>query len=168
MSNQQAMTDITYIDASHALQRAYSPVRCSYGTSVFDRRVSSGCNPHDMMVQDSYNRQFFDRTLRKLGQQLCRLRWADEAVDVNYILNEIMPSDMNRNFALQCLQTWSERNLGVGAYSVGAWSKRISTPTGQLYRRSVKIKTALQNQMNECYAISDDYLTSNGLIKDAS
>jgi len=157
------MTDITYIDASHALQRAYSPVRCSYGTSVLNRTVSSGYNYHDGVVQDSYNRQFFDRTFTKIGQQLCRLRWADEAVDVNYILDEIMPSDMNRDFALQCLQTWSERNLNVGSYSVGAWSKRISTPTGQLYRRSVKIRTALQSHMNQCHSIVDDYLAENGL-----
>lgn len=157
------MTDITYIDASHALRRAYSPVRCSYGKSIFDRTVSAGCNPNDMIKQDSWNRQHFDENFTPLARQLCRLKWADEAVDVHYILSQVMPSDMNRDFAMQCLQAWSERNLGVGSCSVGAWSKRISTPTGQLYRRSVKMKTALQSQMNQCYSIVGDYLIKNEL-----
>lgn len=157
------MTEFMYQDAHHALRRAYSPVRCRHGKSVFDRTVSNGGDPSDMIKQDVWNRQHFDESFTNLGKQLCRLQWADEAVDVNYILSQVMPGDMNRDFAMQCLQTWSERNLGVGSCSVGAWSKRISTPTGQLYRRSAKMRTALQSQMNQCYSIVGDYLIENGL-----
>jgi len=157
------MTEFMYQDAHSALSRAYSPARVKRGKSIFDRTVSNGANFNDMIKQDVWNRQHFDENFTPLARQLCRLKWADEAVDVPYILAQVMPGDMNRDFAMQCLQTWSERNLGVGSCSVGAWSKRISTPTGQLYRRSVKMRTALQSQMNQCYSIVGDYLIENGL-----
>tara|TARA_R110000868_G_scaffold333528_1_gene594343 strand:+ start:108 stop:581 length:474 start_codon:yes stop_codon:yes gene_type:complete len=156
--------DVIYVDAEHCLRRAFSPVRCGYNKSVFDRSVSSGVNAQDMILQDSWNRAHFLETLTPLVCELCRLRWSDGDIDIGFIVEATAPPDMAREIALQILQGWSHRNLGAGVRSMAAWSERTSQPVGRLYRRSVAMRNTLQGEMSVAYSTVQSYLHDNNLL----